>query len=111
MIITAKFFTPDEAEAAASALRMNHEGIFDISLDLPPTRNKNEIPTPIGFFTNMSVGGVTGVPLTMYSPPAERDTREPRPTTSSIQVICRPGEAKRIMGIIRSKGGHQLRGS
>ncbi|MCM1577885.1 MAG: hypothetical protein NC078_03700 [Ruminococcus sp.] len=110
MIITAKFYTPDEAEAAAAALGMNREGIFDISLDLPPVRSNNAVTTPIGFFTNMSVGGVTGIPLTMYAPPADRDIREPRPSTSSVQVICRPGEAKRVASLLRSKGGHQVRG-
>lgn len=108
MIVKAKFYTPDEAEAAAAALRQNPEGIFDISLDLPaPANTPGDMKTPIGFFTNMSVGGVTGVPLSMYTP-AEGTTAEPPPRTSTVQVICRPGAAKRIASALRSRGGHEL---
>lgn len=111
MIIKANFYTADEAEAAAAALRQNPEGIFDVTLDLPRAENAGEMKTPIGFFTNMSVGGVTGVPLTMYSGynNGEESTREPHPGKASVQVICRPSAAKRVASALRSSGGQDIR--
>lgn len=112
MIIKANFYTADEAEAAAAALRQNPEGIFDVALDLPRAENAaGEMKTPIGFFTNMSVGGVTGVPLTMYSGynNGEDSTREPHPGKATVQVICRPSAAKRVASALRSCGGQGIR--
>ena len=111
MRITARFDTVDEAEFAASALRMN-PGVFDATVrELKRDNGSNNSPkAPIGFFTNVNTAGALGLPVPFYGTDSS-DKNNSTEKTAIVDVICRSSSAQNVSSTLLSKGGHDLKGS
>jgi len=114
MKITAKFYSVDEAELAAAALRRNSDGIFDITINERPTgAGRDGTFAPMGFFSGIGSGSASAMPLPVYdaeSGTEQTDGNHHESKSATMEVICRQSEAKRVSGAVISHGGHNLRG-
>lgn len=109
MKITAKFYSVDDAEFAAAAIRRNSDGIFDITVNERPTNARRDREfAPMGFFSSLGTGSQSAVPVPAAELTADSNLHEAKDAT--IEIICRSSEAKRVGGAIISHGGHELRG-
>lgn len=112
MIITARFFSSDDAEFAAATIRKNTDGIASVRICENPTgAHRDRDFAPIGFFSNMTSGNAPGIPVPLfefYSDEVEYDPPEPKAAT--LEIVCRPSEARRVSSVLINKGGHDLRG-
>lgn len=110
MKISAKFYDLDDAEFAAAALRRNAEGIFDITIKESPTNaHRDGEFAPPGFYMSMSAGTSVSMPVPYITD--EQTVGADEPKSASMEIICRPSAAKRVSGIIISKGGHDIKGT
>ncbi len=114
MRITAEFYTADEAEFAAAALRQITDGVFDIAIrehsDEHHEKHSSSPAGPIGFFANINTGSMTGVPVPYYNvsePVNIPDIKK----NAVIDVICRPSAAHRVYSVLVAKGGHRIKGA
>lgn len=110
MKISAKFYDLDDAEFAAAALRRNAEGIYDITIKERPTgaHRDGEFASP-GFYMSLSSGSAVSMPVP-YITDEQTSQIEDNPKSATMEIICRPSAAKRVSGILISKGGHDLTG-
>lgn len=111
MRITAQFYSVDDAEFAAAALRRNTDGVFDVAIREKPTGARRDGDfAPMGFFTNISTGNASGVPVPVFGDlSAGRGDDTDVPKSAVVDVICRPSSAKLVSGILLNKGGHDLK--
>ena len=110
MRITARFDSVDEAEFAASALRMN-PGVFDATVrEIKKDNENHSSKAPIGFFTNVNTAGALGLPVPYYGTDSS-DNNYSTEKTALVDVICRPSAAQNVSSTLLSKGGHDLKGS
>lgn len=114
--ITANFYSSDDADFAAAALRRNTDGIASVSIHENPTgAHRDRDFAPIGFFTNLNTGNVPGVPVPDFEAfdvnEIGRTEDEPEPRSASIEVICRPSAARRVRSVLVNRGGHDIKGS
>lgn len=123
MRITAQFYSADDADFAAAALRRETDGVFDVAVRERSTApHRGENIAPIGFFTNINAGSTSSVPMSVNGISAGASTmpvygmgddavriypEEPRSAT--VDVICRQSAAKKVSGILVSRGGHNIR--
>ena len=117
MKITAQFYSVDDAEFAAAALRRNSDGIFDITVNESLTNpHRDHDFAPIGFFPGLGAGSASTVPLPAGNLPAygaydgASDGNIHEAKRASLEIICRPSEAKRVSSALISHGGHELKG-
>lgn len=113
MKITAHFYSSDDAEFAAAALRRNMDGIFDISIKEKPTRaHRDGVFAPMGFFNSLGMGSTSSLPVPAYGGKdvVTADMGEAESKSAVVDVICRTSCAKRVSGILLNRGGHDLKG-
>lgn len=123
MRITAQFYSTDDAEFAASALRREADGIFDVTVREKGGRQAHrEDIAPMGFFTSINAGTASSVPmavnglspenspLPVYGMGDDAVTVFPSNTVpAELDVICRQSAAKKVSGMLINRGGHNLR--
>lgn len=113
MKISAHFYTVDEAEAAAAALKADPRGVFDITVNENTAsvggRHENVRDTaPMGMITQMNSGGMSAA---MTIPLVNASNEAPLPSGGAeVEIICRASESRRVSGILINRGGHALRG-
>ncbi len=111
MRITAQFYTVDEAELAAAELRRHTDGIFDAAIREKPTNvHRDNDFAPMGFFTNLNTGSTSGVPVPVFNDPADAYYTNAKTTAAVVDVICRASSARTVSSILRSRGGHDIKG-
>ncbi|MGN0666797.1 MAG: hypothetical protein ACI4KF_09765 [Huintestinicola sp.] len=106
MRITAHFYTTDEAERAASAIRNDLSGVFDVTINSRTEVNSSDNKYIFGALPGTLGERSIPVPLVGLS-----DGRPATDNGADVEVICRASESKRISGILINRGGHELRGS
>lgn len=115
MKITARFYSVDDAEFAAAAIRRNGSDIFDITINERSTgAGRDGTFAPMGFFSGIGSGSTAAMPLPVYG--AISDIEQPdgnhhESKSASIEIICRASEAKRVSSAIVSHGGHDIKGN
>lgn len=123
MRITAQFYSADDADFAAAALRRETDGVFDVAVRekrVDPHRDGNF--APMGFFTNINTGAASSVPVAIGGTSAESSAvpvygmgddavkiYPDEPKSATVDVICRQSAAKKVSSILISKGGHNIR--
>lgn len=122
MRISSHFSTVDDAEFAAAAIRRNMDGIFDISITENPTNaHRDTAVSPMGIMNPMGVSsGMAGAPVSpaynisgtigkAYSEAYSEKNYFDNSKSAELNVICRKASASRVSGVIRSKGGYNLK--
>ncbi len=107
MKITAKFDSVDSAEFAAMAVRRLGEGVFDVSL----SENRRKVHrdgdfAPMGLFTNLNTG--TLQPLGVVGNISENSNTGVS-ASATVDIICRPSEAKKVVSLLMNGGGHDIK--
>lgn len=106
MRITARFDSVDAAEFAAAAVR-HRPDVFDAAVrEISSERNHSNI-RPLGFFTNMSTGAASGLPLPVLE--AHDDISYIPPKKASVDIICRMSAASQVAAALRNHGGHDIK--
>ena len=110
MKITADFYSLDDAEFAAAAIRRNTDGIYDINITekrINPHRDGSF--APMGFISGLSTGYSSAVPVPAVQPAADNSYSDPK--SASIEIICRPSSARRVSAALISRNAHNIRGT
>lgn len=106
MRITARFDSVDAAEFAAAAVR-HRPDVFDAAVREVSTERRNDNIRPLGFYTNMSTGAASGLPLPVFE--SHDDVSYVPIKKASVDIICRMSAASQVAAALRNHGGHDIR--
>ena len=108
MKIRAEFYTADECDAAAGAVRDKVPGVYDIALrdciSADAARGETDYGTVYAAYNN--VGGTPSYSFPLYGAAAARYAPRGR---YSAEFVCRESDAKNISHILVNRGGHNIR--
>lgn len=108
MKIRAEFYTADECDAAAGAVRDRVPGVFDIAIHdrISPSERTDETDFGTVYAAYNTVGNAPAYPVPLYGVSAGRYA--PRGKYSA-EFVCRESDAGNISHILVNRGGHNIR--
>lgn len=108
MQITAEFYTPDEADLAAGAVKSYVPDVYDTAISgisSPVRRSHNMTVAPVSAYNTMGDSPSYSTPLLRIGRHAPSDSCSGK---YYVRMICRDSDAAKISHILVNRGGHNI---